>query len=86
MTWDEGIDGNRQGSSPSIQWSGDFGYPRGDTERPVTNTSIVVIETAEHFNLKPVIGRMLHDGLRYNSTKTRTRLPLRLLSLASAEE
>lgn len=26
---------------------------------------------------------MLHDGLRYNSTKTRTRLPLRLLIVIS---
>ena len=38
------------------------------------------------FHLKLITCRMPHDGLRDNSAETKTRLPLRLLSLVSAEE
>lgn len=38
------------------------------------------------FHLKFLICRMPHDALRDNSAETKTRLPLRLLSLVSAEE
>ena len=86
MAWDERTDGNKQGSSPSAQCTGEFGYPRDVTHRPDPDTSIAVTETADHFHLKFIICRMPHDGLRDNSGETKTRLPLRLLSLESAEE
>ena len=38
------------------------------------------------FNLKPTICNMSQDNLKYGSTRTKTRLPLRLLSLASTKE
>ena len=52
MAWDERTDGNKQGSSPSAQCTGEFGYPRDVTHRPDPDTSIAVTETADHFSFK----------------------------------
>lgn len=52
MAWDERTDGNNQGSSPSAQCPGEFGYPRDVTHRPDPDTSVAVTETADHFSFK----------------------------------
>lgn len=49
MVWNERTVGNMKGSPLSVQYTGEFPYPRDDTDRSDLNISIVVIEAADHF-------------------------------------
>ena len=86
MAWDEWTDGNRQGSSPSVQCTGEFRYPRDDTHSQIPRLQLQSLRQLTTFHLKLTICRVPHDALRDSSAETKTRLPLRLLSLVSAEE
>lgn len=86
-TWDQGRDRNRKVFPPNIWYSSKLRFPRDERDRPAPNMSIIVIEADDHlFNLKPILCNMLHNGLRFSSTITRTRLTLKLLLLAWPEE
>lgn len=89
MAEDEGTDGNRKGSLSGVVVNLDMlpnsNSNSGERASPAPDTSIAVTEAAT-FNLKSIICSMSHVSLKYSRTRTRTKLPLRLLSLASTEE